>query len=107
MPIEPGLLHTLVEFVSTAVEERLDASDQLLHQAIDAVAANVATLLAAWYTYVLPGAEIVGRFMPDVSVKCFFGMLSTTHVHRCVLWRHTPGRLNARFKCQIRLWNTL
>ena len=61
VPIEPGLLHTLVEAVSTAVEERLDASDQLLHQAIDAVAANV-DRAAAWYTDVLPGAKTVGSF---------------------------------------------
>ena len=73
VPIEPGLLHTLVEALSTAVEERLDASDQLLHQAIDAVAANVATLPAAWYTYVLLGADDVGRYMPHVSVKFSLG----------------------------------
>ena len=62
MSIEPALLHTLVEAVSTAVEERLDASDQLLHQTIDVVAANVAPLPAAWYADVLPGAKNVGRF---------------------------------------------
>ena len=60
VPIEPGQLHILVEAVSTAVEERLDASDQLLRQAIDVVAANVAP--AACYAAVLPGAKNVGRF---------------------------------------------
>ena len=106
MPIGPGLLHTLVEAVSIAVEERLDASDQLLHQAIDVVAAYVATLPAAWCANVslVPGMLAV---LPDVSVTCFFGMLSATHVHICVICRHTPRRLNVRFKCHILLWNAL
>ena len=47
VPIDPGLLHTLVEAVSTAVDERLDARDHLLRQAIDAVAANAAPAQAA------------------------------------------------------------
>ena len=55
----------------------------------------------------LPGADIVGRYMPDVNVKTLFWMLSTTHVHGCVLWRHAPGRLNVRFKCHCFLWNAL
>ena len=47
VPIDPGLLHTLVEAVSTAVDKRLDARDQLLRQTIDAVAANAASVQAA------------------------------------------------------------
>ena len=47
VPIDPGLLHTLVEAVSTAVDKRLDARDHLLRQAIDTVAANAASVQAA------------------------------------------------------------
>jgi len=47
LPIDHGLLHTLVEAVCTAVDERLDARDHLLRQAIDDVAANAATVPAA------------------------------------------------------------
>ena len=47
VPIDPGLLHTLVEAVSTAVDECLDARDHLLCQAIDVVAANAASVQAA------------------------------------------------------------
>ena len=79
VPIEPGLLHTLVEAVSTAIEERLDASDQLLHEAIDAVAADVAPLRAACYTDVLPGAKIVGRF---VGCQCNMSLWDVIY-HAC------------------------
>ena len=37
----------------------------------------------------------------DAGVSCVFGMPSTTHVHRCVLWRNTPGRLYAGSTCQL------
>ena len=47
VPIDPGLLHTLVEAVSTAVDKRLDVRDHLLRQAIDTVAANAASVQAA------------------------------------------------------------
>ena len=45
--------------------------------------------------------------LPDVCVTCFYEMLSAMHVHRYVFWRHTPGRLNAKFKCKLFLWNAL
>ena len=62
VPIHPDIMHTLVAAVSTTVEERLGASDQLLHQAIGAVAADVGTIPAACYTYSLPGATSVDRW---------------------------------------------
>ena len=43
----------------------------------------------------------------DVSVSCFFGMLSTTHVHRCAPRPNTPGRLYAGFTCHFLLWIAL
>ena len=69
VPIEPGVLHTLVESVSTAVEERLDASDHLLHQAIDAVVANVTTIDAA-DTGAYVAAAGISQQLPSVLCGC-------------------------------------
>ena len=100
VPIEPGLLHTLVEAVSIAIEERLDASDQLLHDASDAVAANVAPLPAAWYTDVLPGAKNVGRF---VGCQCNMSLWDVLY-HACAqLCSLAPYSWPS--KCQVQVPN--
>ena len=65
----------LAPSILAVTEERLDASDQLLHQAFDVVASNVATLLAAWCAGVFSRCQECWPFCRMsvylVSLGCF------------------------------------